>query len=73
MTTLELPWAEINVGGTLFQADPEAPPGSFVLQWHTAGCTLYAVCGESEEIDIRLDGEVFQIRVWIVSYVLIPI
>lgn len=63
MSTLELPWAELNLGGTLFEEDSSAPLGSYVLQWHTAGCTLYVVCGERDEIDLRLDSEVFEIKV----------
>jgi hypothetical protein len=67
--TLELPWVEFLLGRTHFEADPHAPPGSYVLEWHTAACTLYVVRGEQEaEVDLRLDSEVYEIRVCILTY-----
>ena len=69
MTTLELPWVELLLGSTHFQADSEAPLGSYVLEWHTAASTLYVMRGEQEaEVDLRLDSEVYEIRVCILTY-----
>jgi hypothetical protein len=66
MTTLELPWLELYLGNTHFYSELR-DPGSYVLQWHTAACTLYIVGKDHHEIDLRVEREIYEIKVCVIA------
>lgn len=67
MTTLELPWIDLYLGESHFFSELR-DPGSYVLQWHTAACTLYVLCKDHPEIDLRIEREIYEIKVCIIAY-----
>jgi len=62
MTTFELPWAHLFLSKTqLFS--PDNASGAYILQWHSAGSTLYITIKDQPEIDLRLEREIIDIQV----------
>jgi hypothetical protein len=62
MTTISLPWTNIILATTELHAI-SGNHEKEVLQWHSEGTTLYIVMENREEIDMRLDMEVFDFQV----------
>lgn len=67
MTTLELPWLDLYLGET-HRFSEQWDTASYVLQWHTAASTLYIVCKDRREIDLRIEREIYEIKVCIITW-----
>jgi hypothetical protein len=66
MTTLELPWVDLYLGESNIYSEM-LHPEPYVLQWHTAGCTLYVLSKGHAEIDLRVEREIYEIKVCIMT------
>jgi hypothetical protein len=59
---MELQWAGMLLADTVIITD-EADAEVNIVQWHTAGSTLYIMCKDRQEIDLRLEREICEIQV----------
>ena len=61
MSTTSLPWTNIILATTELHAI--AGQRKETVQWHSEGTTMYIVVENREEIDVRIDREVFNVQV----------
>jgi len=62
--TIEIPFLCYFLHKSSFLPDDSYEDGAFI-QWHTGNSILYIVNGEAKDIDLRIDSEIFDIRVCI--------
>ena len=63
LVTYELPWTCVILASTHLYCDKEDPE-SCIVQWHLAGETLYILLKDKLEIDLRLEREIVDIKVF---------
>jgi hypothetical protein len=65
MSTTTLPWKSMILATTQLHAlSGEVKQES--IQWHSEGSVLYIVIENREEVDLRMDREIFDVRVCVV-------
>jgi hypothetical protein len=65
--TVYLNWLSIRINSQIIDASTEEPAGS-QIQWHPTGSKIYIVKKDMEEIEIRADLEVTEVKVTCLKY-----
>jgi hypothetical protein len=63
LVTYELPWVEVVLASTHFYFSEEDAE-SCLVQWHAAGATLYILLKDKLEIDLRMEREIVDVKVF---------
>jgi hypothetical protein len=61
-TTTALHWIELYLGETHYYAEEDSAEG-YTIQWYMTDATLYIFFERLPEIDIRLEREVYMVKV----------
>jgi len=65
-STSSLNWSWIQLGTTKFHPSQDEPNGS-LMQWNPSSSKLFFVGKNFKEVEIRLDGEVWDVEVSILN------
>jgi hypothetical protein len=58
MSLIQLPWSGLYLGNTW--VNPSGSPVEDILEWHSGGSTIFISGVGEQEVDIRMDREVYQ-------------
>ena len=62
MSTTSLPWTNVILATTELHALSEEPE---MVQWHSEGTTMFIVMANREEISLRMDQEIYDVKVYL--------
>jgi len=66
MATTRIPWTTIILATTALHAST-TDEGTEGIEWHSEGSVMYIVVQDRQEIDFRMDREMFEVQVCAIS------